>query len=175
VNPSLLLFAQQNRPPDGAAAAAGVMVFALICFYAVILIVAVAMAIWFYVTAYQALSAVSPRNRDMEPGAIFLMLIPLFGIVWYFFVIIRVADSLQREFDDRGLSGDGDFGKMMGILAPIIPCVGFIMHIMWIMKIRGYTAQLAKGGGKRRRSRDDDDDDDDDDRPRRKRRRDDDD
>jgi len=163
VNQTLLLFAQQKGPPPEAAAIA----FAVICFYLVILVGALALQIWFLVTAYKALNAVSPRNRDMEPGMIFLIFIPLFGIVWYFFIVIRIADAFAKEFDDRGLRSDGDFGKLIGILAPLIPCVGLIMHIMWIMKVRGYTARLA-GGGSRKRIRDDDDDEDD--RPRKKKR-----
>jgi len=164
---SLLLFAQKG----GGDAGAGIAIVVQLCCQGLIGIASIAWMVFVYYTLYQAFNAVSPRNRDMEPGMIFLMLIPCFGIVWYFFVVIRLASSMEKEFRDRGLRGDGDFGKLCGILV-IIPCVGPIFQIMWILKIRGYTAQL-QGSGKRRKISDDDDDDDD--RPRRRRDEDDDD
>ena len=152
---ALMLFAQKG-PPPAAGAAAGFGAILGICLYAVILIASIAWAVFVYVSMYQALNSVSPGNRDMEPAMIFLMLIPCFGFIWYFFVVIRIASSFRKEFEDRGLREDGDFGQLFGILAPLIPCVGLILMIMWVMKIRGYTAQLT-GGGKKRRSKDDDD------------------
>ena len=77
---------------------------------------------------------------------IFLMLIPCFGIVWYFFVVIRIASSLQKEYADRGLPAEGDFGMLLGILSAVIPCVGLITFIMWIMKIRNHTKELQGRG-----------------------------
>lgn len=152
---SLMLFAQKGGGGDGGAAAAGGMMIAMMCCYGVILVAALAWQIFVLITMYKALNAVSPGNRDMEPAMIFLIFIPFFGFVWYFFIVIRMASSLRKEFADRGLKEDGDFGQLFGILAPLIPCVGLILMIMWVMKIRGYTAQLT-GGGKRK-SRDDDD------------------
>jgi bacteriorhodopsin len=166
---ALLLFAQQRG--QGGGEAGGAVAIATMCCQGLIYLAMLAYVVFMYMTMYQALNAVSPRNRDMEPGMIFLMLIPCFGIVWYFFVVIRIASSLEKEFADRGLKEDGDFGRLLGILV-IIPCVGFICGVMWLMKLRGYTAQLT-GGGKRRAK--DDFDEDEDDRPRRKRRDEDDD
>ena len=98
---------------------------------------------------------------------VFLILIPFFGIVWYFFIIIRVANSLRKEFEERGLRYDGDFGMILGVLAPLIPCVGLVMHIMWILKIKGFTNRLLSTKKKRRAVENDDDEDD---RPRKRRR-----
>ncbi len=48
---------------------------------------------------YNALNAVAPRNRDMEPAMVFLCLIPCFNLIWYFFIVIRrVGSSLEKEF-----------------------------------------------------------------------------
>ena len=145
----LMLFAQQ-KPPAGAEAAGGVFAILMVCMmlvlYVILPLVMIGLQIWFYITAFQALSAVSERNRDMEPGMIFLMLIPCFGIVWYFFVVIRIASSLQKEYADRGLPAEGDFGMLLGILSPLIPCVGLITFIMWIMKIRNHTKELQGRG-----------------------------
>jgi hypothetical protein len=34
----------------------------------------------------------------MRPGLVWLQLIPLFGLVWQFFVVVRIAGSIQNEF-----------------------------------------------------------------------------
>ncbi|MBI2808282.1 MAG: hypothetical protein HYX68_25120 [Planctomycetes bacterium] len=105
-------------------------------------------------TAHIALNAVSPRNRDLEPAMVFLLLIPCFGLIWWFILVMRVGSSLAKEFEERGLEPDGDFGTLMGILV-IIPFVGIIFAILWNLKISGYVAELADtGGGRRSRRRD---------------------
>jgi hypothetical protein len=124
-----------------------------VCVMATISIAGLAYAIFWMMSAYKALGAISAKNRDMEPGMIFLMFIPCFNAVWWAFIVIRMASSMEKEFSSRGLKADGDFAKMLGFLV-YIPCVGIICHIMWVLKIRGYTVQLA-GGGKRS-SKDDD-------------------
>jgi hypothetical protein len=143
----LILFAQKGGG-GGGEAAAGIIGFAFICLmivaYVIAPLIGLALAIWFYVTTYSALNAVSPNNRDMEPGMVFLMLIPCFGIVWFFFVIIRVASSLRKEYDDRGIREDGDFGQLMGILSGVLPCVNLVTLPMYLMKIAALTKRLHR-------------------------------
>jgi hypothetical protein len=179
---TMMLFAQQ-RFQGGGGGADGTVRLIGSCVQLSFGMVGLALLIWFMVTAYGALNAISPRNREMEPGMIFLLLIPCFNLVWFFLVVIRLANSFEKEFSDRGIRSDGDFGKSQGItmIILVILCgpIGWIFQIMYILKIQGYAAQLAEGGGRRRRrdrDEDDEDVDDDDDRPsRRRRRRDDDD
>ncbi|MSQ96439.1 MAG: hypothetical protein EXR98_18055 [Gemmataceae bacterium] len=106
-------------------------------------------------TAHIALSAVAPKNRDMEPAMVFLLLIPCFGLIWWFITVMRVASSLQKEFEDRGLEPDGDFGMLLGLLM-IIPFVNIIFMILWNLKISGYIAELTGAAGKSLRSDDED-------------------
>ncbi len=180
---ALMLFAQQNKfgqqPPPGGGDAAGLgMMFVFLCIYGVIILAAIFVQIMFLLSLSRCLKAISPRNRKMEPGQVWLNLIPIFNYVWIIMTILRIADSLKDEYDDRGMSEDGDFGKTLGIIyfATAIACgpVGIIPFIMYWVKIAGYTKALTEGGsgggGSRRPSRDDDEDD----RPRRRRPRDDD-
>jgi hypothetical protein len=148
---TLMLFAQQKGPQGGdAAAGMAVMIFSCIC-YALIFAFAIGFMIFHLMTCYKALSAVSPGNRDMEPAMIFLVFIPLFGAIWNFFIVLRLASSLRKEFEDRGIPSDGgDYGQtigLWGLILNLIGCapVGIIMFIMWLFKIRGYTAQLTEG------------------------------
>ncbi len=184
---ALILFAQQNKfgqQPNagGDAAAAGAMGF-LLCFYGVIIVVAIAIQVMFLLTMSKCLKQIAPRNRRMEPGQVWLCLIPIFGAVWTLIMILRVGDSLKDEYDDRGLREDGDFGKTLGIVyfvsAFICGIVSLVCFIMYWVKIAGYNRTLAEtgggGGGSRRGRSRDDDYDDEDDRPRRRRRDEDDD
>jgi len=72
-----------------AAAAAAVALLGILC---LILIVAIVIAIFYLLTLQKALSRVSPRNRLMEPGMVWLSLIPLFNIIWAFFIATRIPD-----------------------------------------------------------------------------------
>jgi hypothetical protein len=180
---ALMLFAQQNKfgqqpPPGGggdAAAAAGFFILYMVAIgiFGVVMLV---LQILFLMSLSKCLAAVSSRNRKMEPGQVWLNLIPFFNYVWLILTILRVSESLENEYESRGLRGDGDFGKMMGIMYYVSMfvcfCVTPILLILYWMKIAGYTKALTEGGGgSRSRSRARDDDyDDDDDRPRRRRR-----
>jgi heme/copper-type cytochrome/quinol oxidase subunit 2 len=168
------LFAQRaGQQPPGAPDAG--IVAGMLAFYAVVLVVAIVIQVMFLLTMSKCLKQISPRNRQMEPGMVWLCLIPIFGLVWTIIMILRVADSLRDEYDDRGMRGDGDYGKTIGIVyivtAFLCGPVGLICWIMYWVKIAGYTKQLAA----RRGYAEDDDEDEEDDRPRKKRRRDEDD
>ena len=107
----------------------------------------------------------------MEPGMVWLNLIPLFSLVWMFITIIKISESLQKEYRDRGMRADDpEFGKMTGILYmvfSIIGCgpVGLVFFILYWVKIAGFKNQLmnSRSGGYL--------DDDDEDRPRRRTKR----
>ena len=112
----------------------------------------------------------------MEPGQVWLNLIPFFNMVWMFITVIRLSESLDREYRDRRLPGDGDFAKQTGIIYLVLSiigcgCIGIIFYIMYWSKISGYGKELRADGGSRGRDRGDDRGDD---RPSRRRREEDD-
>jgi hypothetical protein len=174
----LQMFGQVNQP-GGGGGGGGAELGGLMCFcvgYAIALAAAVLVAIFFLLTLSRALRECSPRNRTMEPGQVWLNLIPLFSVVWMILTILRISESLANEFRSRRLpTDDPDFGKTMGIMyyvtSLVCPGVNVIFWIIYWMKIANYTKQLRedRGGGRGDRV-----DDDYDDRPRRRRDRDDD-
>src|SRR5262245_60241126 len=103
------------RREEVAAAAAG-----LLCAFGVVLIIALVITTFFLLTLYRALSRVSPRNRLMEPGLVWLSLIPLFNLIWTFFIATRVPDSLRNEFRARGRDDGSDYGKGVGLAYAIL-------------------------------------------------------
>ena len=127
----------------------------------------------------------------MEPGMVWIALIPILGLIWMIIVILKLSDSLSDEFEERRLRGDGDFGKVLGIIYIVASflCgpIGLVCWIMYWVKIAGYTRQLRESGSaaydldddddrprKRSRRDEDDEEEEEEERPRRRKRRDDD-
>jgi hypothetical protein len=141
--------------------------------------------ILFLMTLQKALRECSPRNRTMEPGQVFLNLIPCFSLVWTFITVNRMTESLRHEFRDRGMRSQEDYGQGVGttyavlMVCSLIPYLGSLVAIgalvCWIIywvKIAGLGRELREAPS----YRDDDDrdyrrrhEDEEDARPRRKR------
>ena len=182
------IFAQANRQQQAGEPDAGAMAGMLVC-QLVVAVVILAVQIFFLLSLSKCLAECSPRNRTMEPGQVWLNLIPFFNLVWLFITVIRISESLKNEFQARRMrSDDPEFAKMTGILYIVlsIACgpIGWIFWIMYWLKISAFKNELInnkKGGGseddyddqpRRGRGQRDavDDDDEEDDRPRRPRR-----
>jgi len=112
--------------------------------------------IFYLLTLQNTLYAISSENRQMRPGQVWLSLIPLFGIVWQFIIVNRMADSLKAEFVSKNLKVHEDrpgieIGLAYCILyaCSLIPILGFITVIAglvcWILywsKINDYRIRL---------------------------------
>ncbi len=109
----------------------------------------------FLLTLFKCMKKVKPENQAIAPGLVWLNLIPIFQIGWIFYTVIKIKESLSKEFDSRGLQGDGDFGFTMGLTyaicccASAIPYLGLLIAIgaivFWIIywvKIANYSKQL---------------------------------
>src|SRR6266852_353173 len=84
---------------------------------------------FYLLTLQKALSRVSPRNRLMEPGMVWLMLIPCFNTIWQFFIVTRVAGSLRNEFRDRKRDDGSDYGKGFGLIYATLNVVGSFVGV----------------------------------------------
>jgi hypothetical protein len=102
----------------------------------------------------------------MQPGEVWMMFIPIFGLVWHFITVGRIADSLAAEYRERNIPvQEARPGYNIGItflilnLCGIIPVLGILTSIggivCWIIywsKIAGYKRELEQhqfqfGGG----------------------------
>ena len=119
--------------------------------------------IFFIRTQYSTLHAIQPENRLMHPNEVWLQLIPLFGLIWQFVVVARIADSIQREYQSHkevsflGM-GDGDlqekinervtyttgFSYCVVLMLSFIPVIGFIIGIPMLILWITYWRQLIK-------------------------------
>jgi hypothetical protein len=151
---SLVLFAQhrpQGPPPEFA-----LVVLALGCVGVIVGIITLTLVILHLITVYKTFNLIAKRNRTMEPGMVFLVFVPLLGIVWPFFVVLRLAESLRNEFEDRGWDTEGEsFGYGMGLAMAILnlTCgpIGLIFTIIHWRQISGYATRLSRNGRGNRR------------------------
>jgi hypothetical protein len=119
-------------------------------------IAVLAVGIAYLVFVSSLLSKCSPSSRKMQPGMVWLMLIPFFNLVWNFVVVSAVADSLENEFRFRNIPlTEPKPGQAVGIamavcaacgLIPFVNLIAAPAHlILWIVywvKLGGYSRQL---------------------------------
>lgn len=94
-------------------------------------------AIFYLITLQNTLKAISPENRKMEPGMVWLLLIPLFNIIWNFIVVNRMADSIQAELHKKGINVTERPAYNVGIAMCIISCVTWIPLLGSLASIGG--------------------------------------
>jgi len=100
---------------------------------------------------------VPPQFRIMEPGLVWLLLIPCFNLVWNFFVYIRLSRSLKKYFNSVGNQTVGDCGEGLGLAfsiceaATIIPCLGMltgvgalVLVILYLVKANQLSQQIPQ-------------------------------
>jgi magnesium-transporting ATPase (P-type) len=95
-----------------------------------ILIAAVILVYVLYLKNLQdLLKEVSDVNRDVPAANVWLMFIPFFSIIYSFILYPKIASSLTREFESRGIPQEGDYGKGLGLAMAIIGVVGLVPRL----------------------------------------------
>jgi len=75
----------------------------------ILLLVFIGIAVLFLLTQQNTLKAVRRENRLMQPGLVWLQLIPAVGQIWQFIVVLRIAKSIRKEI--KFVQGDSLFGS----------------------------------------------------------------
>ena len=137
------------READALFAAGGLIFF--------VVLIALIPTIFYLLTLQNTLLKVSPENRKMPPGQVWLTLIPLFGIVWRFIVVNKIADSLQAEFAKRNIRvKEARPGAEIGIaycvlsvcgivpfLGPFCALAALVCWIIYWVRIHEYQQKIA--------------------------------
>lgn len=114
--------------------------------------------VFYLLTLQNTFSAISIENRKMQSGQVWLTLIPVFGLVWQFIIVDKLADSLKAEFIKKDIKVEEDRpGYSIGLIycilfcCSIIPFVGIVTSIggivCWIIywvKINEYKIKLQR-------------------------------
>lgn len=112
--------------------------------------------IFYLLTLQRALARCSPVSRTMEPGMVWLCLIPFFSLIWNFFVVMALGKSLGNEYARRGIPSPEPLpGQPIGLAMSICMCcsiipvlgilaslAGLVLWIMYWIKIANYSGVL---------------------------------
>ncbi len=99
------------------------------------------------VIVYADYQRIPPRFRKLEPGLVWLLLIPCFHVVWNFFVYPRLAESYKACFDSIGDMSVGDCGRGLALgyaicaaasAVPLLGCltgpVALVLLVLFLVK-----------------------------------------
>lgn len=106
----------------------------------------------FVVTVSGCLRQVRPPNRELEPRAVWLLLIPFYNWVHIFFVVRGVAHSVEAEYHGREWQTRGDdFGSQLGLVMgvcwclsviPVVAVAALVITVMYAVRVAGYRKRL---------------------------------
>lgn len=117
--------------------------------------------IFFLITQMNTIRQIDEENRSIKPGQVWLQLIPFFGLVWQFFVVTRISDSIRRQLYGAPLSTENgsaherptyQIGMAYCVLicltaVPFISAVaslaGIICWITYWVKLHGYKEKMT--------------------------------
>ena len=119
-------------------------------------LIGIVVAVLYLLTLQNLLKGVATENRVIEPGKVWLMLIPLFSLVYSFILYPKISESLKNEFLKRGVADNGDYGKSLGTAMAVLGLCGFIpvlggfasiaYFVIWIIywvKMSEYKSKLS--------------------------------
>ncbi len=78
--------------------------------------------IFYLITLQRALQTVSPENRKMEPGLVWLLIIPFFSLIWNYFVVDAIGISFKKEYEKYGMMQSEKPTYSLGLTLAILQC-----------------------------------------------------
>ncbi len=99
--------------------------------------------VFYLLTLQRALAGCALENRRMTPGLVWLQLVPLFGLVWQFFVVLAVSGSLDAEFRKRGVAEEREPGRSLGLAMCILSVCGVIPFLGVLALLAGFACWIA--------------------------------
>lgn len=117
----------------------------------VFLLIALVVAILYLFNLQNLMKSIKEENREVSPGNVWLMLIPLFSLVYAFILYPKISASVKKELESREMDTEGDGAKNLGLALAItgalslIPVIGglaglanLVIFIMWWVKTAGF-------------------------------------
>jgi hypothetical protein len=94
--------------------------------------------IFYLLTLQNALKRCAPASRTMPPGMVWLLLIPAFGLLWHFVVVMYIAKSLRNEFARLEIPcSESAPGQNIGLAACACNCAIFLPLLGGLASIAG--------------------------------------
>ncbi|MBN9518831.1 hypothetical protein J0H58_09985 [bacterium] len=122
-----------------------------------LLLVAFILSVGLMATLSRVLGRVRPELRRMEPGEVWVNLIPVVNLVWAVVTVERVGESVRADLTARGAATKKDaYGKTAGVIALVLlgvvlllPPAGvvtvpfaLIYTVVYWVQMNGYARRL---------------------------------
>ena len=121
----------------------------------IILFISYVPLIFFILTLRKAILGCHVDNRKISQDSIWFLLIPIFNLIWMFFVVINLAKTLGDELIAKGVETPPTPTKSVGLamcilnVCSIIPVlgalcglVGFVLWIIYWVQVSNISYQL---------------------------------
>ncbi len=109
-------------------------------FQFVFLLLFIIPVIFFLRSLQNILKIISPGNRRMSPSNVWFILIPIFGIVWQFMVVSKIADSIKAECTRLNiLVNESRPTYIIGL----VYCISYLLLLIPSAKVIGSFAVLV--------------------------------
>lgn len=120
------IFYSMNSFDEVGTAAAGVAIGLFIVIALIGLLIGLAIAILFLLNLQNVLKEVDSKNREVPDSNVWLMLIPLFNVVYGFILYPKICDSVKKEYAYRGFEASHSFQRELAIAMPILTLCSII-------------------------------------------------
>jgi|GEM_PF-1126736 len=113
-------------------------------------LVSLVVCILYLITLQSCFATLPEKHRELSPGLVWLLLVPLFNLVWVFIVVLKLSSSFKNAFAERGVTTEvGSCSQGIGLAycilccCSVIPLVNFVAapagFICWVI----YWSQVA--------------------------------
>ena len=131
---------------------AGVMLFGGYELIIIMVIMFLVFPIWIIpaILSYIVLERIPVEDRKQNPGLALLLLIPVFSLIWAFFVYPRISSSLESYFARRGDRSEGDCGRTVAIvlcicsLIPFAQIIALVCIVIFFAKVFSLTGRIER-------------------------------
>lgn len=107
-----------------------------------VLAACVLVTVFYLLTMQKALVLAGRENRSLEPGLVWLLFIPLFGLVWQFFIVRHVSSAVKNWAAAHGRNV-GDGGWAIGLAACILVSLGALPHLGVLVSLAGLVCLIV--------------------------------
>jgi len=88
--------------------------------------------IFYLLTLQNALKAVSKQRRKMEPGSVWVMLVPFLNALFIFFIVEAIGASFKREYERYGVIKTNKPTFYLGIAMSVLFILGYFFGIAYL-------------------------------------------
>ena len=104
--------------------------------FAALLIIIPFVTFVFYIRAIsKTIKAIDPEYRTQAPGMAWLLLIPVFNVIWFFFLLKAIKTGFLRMHENKRISQPIDTGYTYGIAMGCFWAAIFIPKLIFIALI----------------------------------------